>query len=126
MEHTLWRPSRDGKGPAGKHGAVRQAYAFGDIVSQQKRRHFRRGVYVACTLILGLAIIFIVGMGFSYDGKCGGFFPGLSGRKACSLSAYMLGDVMAMSLIMVFAYWPVVLTLLILPPIVGYWLDRKG
>jgi hypothetical protein len=94
-------------------------------VSNPKRLHFRRGVYVACALILGLMAVYAVCMGLSYDGKCGGFFPGLSGRHACSLAEYMFGEVVAISLILASLYWPVVLLLLILPPLIGYILDRK-
>ena len=88
-------------------------------------RYLRRGFLVAAGLILCLAIAYIVLMGLSYDGKCGGFFPGLSGRRPCSLSEYMFGEVVAMSFVLGFAYWPVVLMLLIVPPLIGYLLDRK-
>jgi hypothetical protein len=37
----------------------------------------------------------------------------------------MFGEVVAMTLILASEYWPVVLTLLILPPLIGYLLDRK-
>jgi hypothetical protein len=95
-------------------------------VSRWNGRYFRRGVYVACAMILCLVIVCIVLMGLSYDGQCGGYFPGLSGRRPCSLSEYMFGDVVAISVIMASAYWPVVVTLLLLPPFIGYWFDRKG
>ena len=71
-------------------------------------------------------IVFVVGAAFSYDGLCGGFFPGLSGRTACPLWAYMSGDAFAVGMILLVTLWPLVVALLVLPPIVGYWFDRRG
>jgi hypothetical protein len=67
----------------------------------------------------------MVRMALSYDGKCGGFFPGLSGRRQCSWSEYLFGEVVAIGLVLALSYWPVILTLMIVPPFIGHLLDRK-
>lgn len=95
------------------------------ISSNMNRRYFRRGVWVACGIVLCIAIVSVVLMGFSYDGRCGGFFPGLSVRKPCSFWEYVSGDMLVIALIMVTTFWPLVLVLLVLPPVVGYLFDRR-
>jgi hypothetical protein len=37
----------------------------------------------------------------------------------------MFGDVVAISMILLSTFWPIVLILLIVPPFVGYLLDRR-
>jgi hypothetical protein len=91
-----------------------------------KRPNLLRGVYVSCGILLCIVIVFVVSAAFGYDGLCGGFFPGLSVRKSCSLWAYMSGDVFVIALILMLTFWPLVLALLFLPPIVGYLFDRRG
>ena len=90
------------------------------------RRYLLRGVWVACGILLCIAIAFIVLMGFSFDGQCGGFFPGLSVRKPCSFWEYMSGDVLVIGMILGETFWPLVLALLALPPLVGYLVDLRG
>ncbi len=82
-----------------------------------------RSVYIACGVILCLAMIFTLRMALSYDGKCGGFFPE-SVRRSCSLSQYLSGDVVAMAAVVVAAYWPALLILIILAVLAGYFLGR--
>jgi hypothetical protein len=89
------------------------------------RRYLLRGAWVACGILLCIAIVFVVLTGFSYDGKCGGFFPGLSVRKPCSFSEYMSGDMLVIAMILGATFWPLVLALLVLPPVVGYLFDRR-
>ena len=91
-----------------------------------KRRYFLRGVYIGCGILLCVAIALVVQIGFSYDGKCGGFLPALAGPKPCSFLEYMLGNVLLFALILGVAYWPLVLALLLLPPFVGYLYDRRA
>ena len=85
-----------------------------------------RGVCVAGAIALCATTVSLVLMGMSYNGKCGGFFPGLSAPRVCSFSEYMLGDVVAISMIMISTFWPVMLIVLIVPPFVGYLLDRRN
>jgi hypothetical protein len=90
------------------------------------RRYLLRGMYVAGAMLLFVAIVSVVNLGIAYDGKCGGFFPGLSVRRSCSLSEYASGDMLVIGMILLAAFWPLLLALLILPPFVGYLLDRRA
>jgi hypothetical protein len=91
-----------------------------------KRPNLNRGIYVSCGLLLFTLIVFVVGAAVGYDGMCGGFFPGLSVRKSCSFWAYVSGDMFVIALILMLTFWPGILAMLVLPPIVGYWFDRRG
>jgi hypothetical protein len=91
-----------------------------------KRRFLLRGAYIACGILLCIALVSAVSLGLAYDGTCGGFFPGLSARRSCSFWEYFSGDMLAIAMILGATFWPVVLALLVLPPFVGYWLDRRG
>jgi hypothetical protein len=90
-----------------------------------KSRVFR-GLYIACAVLLCVALVFALRMGFSYDGKCGGFLPEVSAQRPCSLWAYMTGDVVAMALVAALMYWPVVLVLIIVAVLTGYFFGRRG
>ena len=83
-------------------------------------------MYVAGGILLCVVIVSVVNLGIAYDGKCGGFFPGLSVRRSCSLWEYISGDMLVIGMILIAAFWPFVLALLILPPFVGYLLDRRA
>jgi len=96
------------------------------FVSKTKRSYFWRGVFIACAAVLCFAIVFVVWMGTSYDGKCGGFFPELSVRRPCSLWEYMSGDVFATALIAGVAYWPLLTALTILAVVVDYFIHRRS
>jgi len=91
-----------------------------------RRRYFLCGVCVAFGTLLCIAIAFLVQIGFSYDGKCGGFLPWLAGPKPCSFWEYVSGNTLLYALILWDAYWPLVLALLSLPPFVGHLFDRRG
>jgi len=95
------------------------------MVYTVRRRYFLCGVYIAGSIALCIAIAALVLMGSSYNGKCGGFFPELSAPRPCSFSEYMFGDVVAISMILLGTSWPVMLILFIVPPFVGYLLDRR-
>lgn len=90
-----------------------------------RRRYCLRGAYIAGAIAICIAIVSLVLMGLSYNGRCGGFFPGSSAPRPCSFSEYMFGDVVAISMILLGTFWPIVLILLIVPPCVGYLLDRR-
>ena len=87
-------------------------------------RYFLRGAYVGAGIVAFAGIAFLIGMAFSYDGRCGGFFPGSAARR-CSLAEYLSGDALAFALIMAEEFWPFLLGLLFLPPSIGYWVDRR-
>lgn len=90
-----------------------------------RRRHFLRGVYVSCGLFSCIAIVLLVQIGYSYDGKCGGFLPWLAGPRPCSFWEYVSGNTLLYAVILGATFWPLVLALLFLPPFVGYLLDRQ-
>jgi hypothetical protein len=90
-----------------------------------KRRYLLRGVWVAAGILVCIAILFVVTTGFSYDGMCGGFFPGLSVRRPCSFVQYATGDMVAIAMVLFVSLWPLVLMLLVVPPFVGYLFDRR-
>lgn len=91
-----------------------------------KRRYFVRGMYVTCGILLCTAIALLVQIAASYDGKCGGFFPGLAAPRPCSFLEYVGGNFVLLVVILGTAYWPVLLALVFLPPLVGYLYDRRG
>lgn len=91
-----------------------------------KGRYFRLGVHVAWGLLLAVAIVFVIGIGLSYDGKCGGFMPGLAAATPCTFWSYMSGYLLLLTLILAANYWPLVVALLLVPPLVGHLLDRRS
>jgi len=92
----------------------------------KRRRYFLRGVYLACGIVLCIAIVLLVQIGFSYDGKCGGFLPALAGPRPCSFWEYVAGNVLLFAVLLGAAYWPLALALLFVPPFVGYLFDRRA
>ena len=91
-----------------------------------RRRYFLRGLYVAGGVLLCIAIVLLVQIGLSYDGKCGGFLPALAGPRPCSFWEYVVGNALLFALILGATHWPLVLAFLFLPPFVGYLLDRRA
>ena len=89
-------------------------------------RYLKRGMYITCGMLLCMVIVGVVTMGLGYDGKCGGYFPGLSVRRSCSFWNYLSGDALVIAMIMAVAFWPAVLALSVLPPFVGYLFDRRA
>jgi len=91
-----------------------------------RRRYLLRRLYVAGGIVLCIAIVLLVQIGFSYDGKCGGFLPALAGHRPCSFWEYVVGNALLFALLPGAKYWPLVLAFLFLPPFVGYLLDRRA
>ena len=89
-------------------------------------RYFLRGLYVAGGIVLCTAIVLLVQIGFSYDGKCGGFLPALAGPRPCSFWEYVAGNALLFAVLLGATYWPLVLAFLFLPPFVGHLLDRRA
>jgi hypothetical protein len=95
------------------------------MTGASKSRIFR-GVCIAGAVLLCVAMIFVLRMGFSYDGKCGGFLPEVSAQRPCSLWSYMTGDVLAIALVLGITYWPVLVLLTILAVLTAYFFARRG
>lgn len=72
--------------------------------------------------VIAVAAI-IIGTIFSYDGKCGGFFPALAGPKPCTLSEYVAGNLSLLILIAGAKYWPLIIAAIALPIVIGYVMD---
>jgi hypothetical protein len=89
-------------------------------------RYFLRGLYVAGGIVLCTAIVLLVQIGLSYDGKCGGFLPALAGPRPCSFWEYVAGNALLFAVLLGATYWPLVLAFLFLPPFVGHLLDRRA
>jgi hypothetical protein len=90
----------------------------------KRRRYFWWGVYVSCASVLCIAVITLVQSATSYRGECGGLFPWLAGPRPCSFWDYASFNFILLFVLSV-AYWPIVLGMLILPPVVGYVLGRR-
>jgi hypothetical protein len=91
-----------------------------------RRRYFLRGVYIACGAFVCIAIVLFVRIGLSYDGSCGGFLPALAGPRPCSFWEYVFGSLLLFAVLLGATYWPLVLALLIVPPFIGFLLDRRA
>ena len=93
-------------------------------MAPRARTHWRRGLKVTVGLALGLAALALAVVARSYDGHCGGYFPGLAAPRPCSRWEFVSGDGPAILLVLAVSDWPLLL-LLALPPAVGWWLDRR-
>ena len=98
--------------------------APGRFVSARPRAHGRRALRLALVVVAALVVVGVAGLALSYDGRCGGYFPGLSAPRPCSRWAYLTGDGLAIVLVLSVSYWPLLLVLAFLP-VIGYWLDRR-
>jgi hypothetical protein len=88
-------------------------------------RNLRLGVVVAGGLLLCATIALIAMLGYSYDGKCGGYIPGLSGPRPCSFVDFVSGSVVLYILLLGVHYWYLAIAIVVLPPLAGYLLDRR-
>jgi hypothetical protein len=91
-----------------------------------KRKYFLLGVFGPLALLVVASIVTILGIAFTYDGKCGGLIPWLAGPKPCSFWEYLSGSSSATFIVVGLAYWPFILALLFVPPIIGLFLDIKA
>ena len=88
-------------------------------------KYFRRGINVGCGTVAALAVVWFIGMGFFYDGKCGGFIPEISAPMHCSFLEYEWADVLTVGMVLLVSYWPFVVAIFVVPPLIGYLLDRR-
>ena len=89
-----------------------------------RRHYFWWGVYVSGGSVLCVAVVSLVGSIMSYRGECGGFIPSLAGPKPCPFWDYASFNLI-LFVVLSIVYWPIVLGILLLPPLVGYLLDRR-
>ena len=91
----------------------------------KRRRYFWRGVYAACGGVLCVALVSLVRSVLSYHGVCGELFPFLAGPTPCSIWDYASSDLIFWFAVLSVGYWPIVLGMLLIPPVVSYLLDRR-
>lgn len=92
-----------------------------------QRSFFRRwGVYVSCGIVLCIAVVEFVQIARAYDGTCGGLLTGPSGLHPCSFWDSMSFDLTFLVGIGGVVYGPILASVLLIPPLVGCLLDRRG
>src|SRR5262245_28207435 len=91
----------------------------------KSRRYLWWGVSVSCGGVLCVGLVSLVRSTLSYYSVCGGLFPFLAGPTLCSFWDYASSDLRFWFAVLILAYWPPVLGILLVPPLVGYWLDRR-
>ena len=87
------------------------------------RRYVVWGVCVSCASVLGIAVVSFVHSAMSYDGECGGLMPFLGGTRPCSFWDHASSD-LGLFVVLNVGYGPIVLATLLVPPLIGYLLDR--
>jgi hypothetical protein len=90
-----------------------------------KRRYFWWGLCGAAAVLSFFAVVSVVQIAFSYDGKCGGLMPFLAGPRPCSFWQYVSGGILLSISILLGTYWPLVVALLVVPTSVGFLLDIR-
>lgn len=90
-----------------------------------KRRYLVLGAWVALAIPVIALTASIIRMIVTYDGKCGGFLPWLAGPKPCTLGEYVAGNLSLMAIVVWAEYWPVVISVIALPVVIGYILDHR-
>ena len=61
----------------------------------------------------------------SYNGICASWLPWVAAPSACTATHYVLGTLTIIVLVLGRTYWPMFILILGLPPVVGYYLDRR-
>jgi hypothetical protein len=88
-----------------------------------KRKYFLFGLFGPIAILAVASISIILDIAAGYNGKCGGFLPWLAGPKPCSFWEYVSGNSGAVFLIVWITYWPFLLALILLPPVIGLLVD---
>lgn len=95
------------------------------MVVRRKQHYLRRGLYVTCAIILCVALVLLVRIGLSYDGICTSAIPEVAAPRPCSFWQYVTRNAILFGLILAVAYWPLLLMIVLLPPLIGYLVDRR-
>ena len=95
-------------------------------VTLKKRRYVIWGAWTALAApLLALTAVAVL-LAVAYDGKCGGFMPGLAPAKPCGFADYVFGNLTLLALIFWVEFWPIIIVVRALPVGVGYLLDRRA
>ncbi|MCI0613752.1 hypothetical protein L0244_12270 [bacterium] len=92
----------------------------------RKRKYFYFGFFGPIAILTVASILIILQIAFRYNGKCGGFLPWLAGPMPCSFWEYVSGNSIATFTVVWIAYWPFLLALIAVPPLVGLVLDVQA
>lgn len=92
-----------------------------------RRNHYAlRGLYVALAVLLCSTLVLLVRIGLAYDGMCTSAIPEVGTPTPCSFWQYLSRNAVLLCLILAATHWRVVLATVLLPPIVGYVIDRRN
>jgi hypothetical protein len=92
---------------------------------RRNRHYMRRGLYVTCAIVLCVVLILLVRIGLAYDGICTSAIPEVAAPTPCSFWQYLSRNTILVGLILAAAYWPLLITIVLLPPLIGYLFDRR-
>lgn len=95
------------------------------MVVRRKRHYLRRGLYVTLAILLCVALVLLVRIGLSYDGICTSAIPEVGAPTPCSFWQYVSRNTILFGLILAAVYWPLLLVIVLLPPLIGYLIDRR-
>jgi hypothetical protein len=96
------------------------------MLVRRKRHNLLCGFYVTCAILLGVAVVLLIQIGLSYNGICTGAIPEVAAPAPCSFWEYMSRNTILLCLVLAPTYWPLVLTIVLLPPFVGYLIDWRN
>lgn len=91
-----------------------------------RHRNLRRGACITGAIVAVSTLVLVACLGYSYDGRCSGFFPELSAAQQCSLWQYVSGEGLAIALVLLWGYWPIIMAIVALPPALGYFIDWRA
>lgn len=98
----------------------------GTVALMDQRSYRRRGMYFSCSTVLCLAAALFLQSASGYDGTCGGLWPGLGASYPCSFSAHMSFWLPFAVGVYGMVYGPTLAGVLLIAPLVGCLLDRRG
>src|SRR5690348_12725814 len=84
------------------------------------------GWCVSCGIVLCIAVVLFVPIARTYHGTCGGFIPEISTPQPCSFEAHMSFYLYLTVGTEGVVYGPILVGVLLIPPLVGSMLDRRG
>jgi hypothetical protein len=93
-----------------------------------ERENLRLGVYLSCVIVLFISVFYFVTFAVSFHGKCGLSWTGLTTSVECSIvdyASFIFKLTIFAIAVTAITFWPIALGILVLPPLIGYLLDRR-